>query len=433
MLNKTSSRLTAIYSLLKAKSPSELAIYQEKQLQKIVRHAYENVPYYQKLFQQHNITPQKIKTLSDLPLIPITDRPTIQACKAEEIIANGLHSKNLLSITTGGSSGIPLTVYRSWVEERLLNQFRWRALHSYGLKARDKICYVRFAYNTPGENQSLQQVIKKIGYYQTSVIDCLQPISKIIDLLAKSKADVIVCFPVVMQRVAQMMLDEGKTIASPKFIAIGGEVLTQEMKATISQAFQAPVFNTYGSNEFNLIAWECPVSRDLHLCQDNVIVEILKNGQEIKSGESGEIVVTGLNSFSMPFIRYRLADLVTKGDPQCSCGQPFPTIKQVIGRMNDYLILPDGQETHPLILLPIIRSATWIKGYRLIQEKPDYLILNVIISKTPSNLELESLKEKICLALKAKLQIDINFVDELTLEKSGKFRIFQSRVKSAYK
>ena len=433
MWNQVRSRLAGLSALLKTKTPPEMVVYQTAQLQRIIQHAYHKVPYYRQLFDQHSIEPQRIKTIADLALIPITTRKTVQSQPVKQIIAQGLNPTHLLAVTTGGSSGIPLTIYRTWLEERLLNQFRWRTFSVYGWQASDKICEVRFLYNTQGENQQIQNFIQRLNYYQRVAINCFLPVDQIIAQLGQHRPDIIGGLPMVMERVAQAVLAQDCAITPPKFIVAGGEVMTQQMQQTISNAFKAPVFNIYGSNEFNMLAWQCPQSANFHVCEDNVIIEILKEGKPVAVGESGEMIVTGLNSFSMPFIRYHLGDLVTKGEACGSCGLPYATIRQVVGRMLDYLVLADGREVHPITLIPLIRDVTWIKGYRLIQETVDHLSFNVIPTHKPTIEQENTFKEQICTILQAPMRIDLYYVDELTLEKSGKFRIFQSRVRSVYR
>ncbi len=79
-----------------------------------------------------------------------------------------------------------------------------------------------------------------------------------------------------------------------------------------------------------------------------------KDGRPAAPGERGEVVLTALHSFAMPFIRFRLGDIVTKGDSHCACGQPFATIRSVQGRMFDYFPLPDGRLVHPYEIIAIL-------------------------------------------------------------------------------
>jgi len=117
-----------------------------------------------------------------------------------------------------------------------------------------------------------------------------------------------------------------------------------------------------------------------------VIVEVMRDGRPAAAGEEGEVVVTNLHAYAMPFIRYRLADAVTRGSDQCACGQPFSTIRAIQGRMNDYFSLPDGRRMHPYRILERLlpEDDIWIRQYQLLQDRPDRIVMQVVPSRPPT-------------------------------------------------
>jgi phenylacetate-CoA ligase len=120
------------------------------------------------------------------------------------------------------------------------------------------------------------------------------------------------------------------------------------MRELIEEAFGAPIYDTYASIEFNLLAWQCRQTGGLHTCDDGVVMEIMDGARAVREGEEGEVVGTDLHSYAMPMIRYRLGDIATKGRSPCPCGQPFSTIRSIRGRTIDCFTLPDGRVMHPL-------------------------------------------------------------------------------------
>jgi phenylacetate-CoA ligase len=205
------------------------------------------------------------------------------------------------------------------------------------------------------------------------------------------------------------------------------------MRRQITKAFKAPVFEAYTSREFGVIAWECKETGELHTSDDSVIVEVLKDGRPGAKGERGEVVGTSLHSFAMPFIRYSLGDIVTKGSETCRCGQPFSAIRGIQGRMIDYFPLPGGRMIHPYeIVLALLQEAPWIRQYQLIQEREDRIALRVVPSITPTPQELARLKEAVSKLLGRDVEFRVVLVPEIQLEPNGKFRVSRSFVKSAY-
>jgi phenylacetate-CoA ligase len=202
------------------------------------------------------------------------------------------------------------------------------------------------------------------------------------------------------------------------------------MRAQIQEGFGAPVYEIYGSVEFNLLGWQCPISQAFHVCDDGLILEVLRDGTPVAEGERGEVVGTDLHSFAMPLIRYRLGDVVTKGSQTCSCGQPFSTIRSIQGRMIDYFVLPGNKVVHPYELGVI--KAPWIREFQVTQERLDSIVMRVIPLRKPSARELTELIEPIVKLVGPDVQFRVNLVSEIPMDANGKFRVYRSLVQSAY-
>jgi phenylacetate-CoA ligase len=266
------------------------------------------------------------------------------------------------------------------------------------------------------------------------LIDCRLLPEEIVRKLWHSHPDVVSGLPGVLWRCAEILANDHRVAIRPRFVAVGGEVLTPLMRHQISEAFSSPVFESYGSHEFNLIAWECMETGELHTCDDSVIVEILTDGRPATVGERGEMVGTALHSFAMPFIRYRLGDIVTKGSDMCSCGEPFSTIGKIQGRMIDYFPLPGGRLIHPYdIVVKIVREASpWIRQYQLTQEREDRIVLQVVPSSNTPPQRIAQFTQSVTALLGRDVAFQVMLVPEIRLEPSGKFRVSRSLVKSAY-
>ena len=408
--------------------------FQNRRLRQLVTHAYNHVPYYHKLFDRHRIKPQDIQTVADLHAIPITSKNDLQPLPVEEVVARGLDPKRLIVHTTSGSSGEPFSIRRTWLEERLLNTFRRRALDYFGLRITDKEAMIGLSgAGPPRGNQFVQRMAQAAGLYRRTEINCLLPPEEIVRRLRHYRPDVVTGLAGVLSRIAQSIADDDRRVIKPRFVGAGGEVMTPSMRQRISKGFAAPVFETYGSHEFNLIAWECMETGDYHTCDYGVIVEVLKDDRTAGTGERGEIIATNLHSFVMPFIRYRLGDIVTKGSETCDCGLPFSTIRAIQGRMSDYFPLPNGRLFHPLDILPVLYDkARWIRQYQVVQERMDRIVLRAVPSVAPSEQELALLQGAVADLFGPGIEFQVNLVPDIQIEPSGKFRVFRSLVQSAY-
>ncbi|MGH7799094.1 MAG: phenylacetate--CoA ligase family protein [Thermodesulfobacteriota bacterium] len=402
-------------------------------MRRLITHAYENVPYYRKLFDRDGLKPKDIQSVDDLSLIPITSKKQLQSLPVEEIVARGVNPKNLIARKTSGSSGEPFTIRRTWLEERLLSLFRLRATHYLGQRPTDREASVGLVWPThPRDKQLPTKILQALGLYRMVRINRLLPPENIVRTLRNSRPDFLTGSPGVLSRLAQIISDEDRLVIHPRFVRVSGEVVTPLMRRQITEAFKAPVFEVYTNREFGVIAWECKETGELHTSDDSIIVDVLNNGRPAATGERGEVVGTNLHSFAMPFIRFRLGDLVTKGLETCRCGQPFSTIRAVQGRMLDYFPLPGGRMIHPYQISLLFLDSPWVRQYQLTQEREDRVILHIVPHNTPTSQELVQLEEPVATVLGQSVEFRVILVPEIQLEPNGKFRVSRSLVKSNY-
>ncbi len=434
-MNDLLSRFSVFYPLLLLPKlgRDKIVCFQNRQLRRVINHAYENVPYYRRLFDQNRIKPKDIQSVADLSIIPVTSKKDLQSLPPEDVVAQGLNPKNLIAHRTSGSSGEPFTIRHSWLERRILFLFRLRAMSYHGQRSTDRVASIGLVRPLdPNDNRIITQILQAIHLYRRVRINRLLPPEKILSALRHYRPDILTGSPGVLSRVAQTLDDEDRRLVRPRSVRVNGEVLTPPMRRQITEAFKVPVFDTYGSHEFSLIAWECIKTGDLHTCDDSVIVEIVKDGRPAAIGERGEVVGTNLHSFAMPFIRYRLGDIVTKGFETCRCGQPFSTIRAIQGRMLDYFQLPGGRMIHPYEISLLFYDAPWIRQYQLTQESEDRVVLRIVPHRTPTIQEIAQLEESVISVLGQGVEFRILLVPEIRIEPSGKFRVSRSLVRSAY-
>jgi phenylacetate-CoA ligase len=387
------------------------------------------------LFDQNGIKPSDIQSVADLSLIPITSKKDLQLLPPENVVARGVNPENLITHRTSGSSGEPLIIRRTWFEERLFGLLRLRMLRNYGLRFKDRQASVGLVREERYFHDRLSlKIPQAFGFLRKVRVNCLLPPNEIVRVLRNLHPDILSGFSGVLSHISQTINDEDLLSIHPKFVVVGAEVLTPLMRSQIAQAFRAPVFDYYASHEFGLIGWECKKTGEIHTCDDSIVLEILNNERAADPGDRGEVVGTSLHSFAMPFIRYRLGDIVTKGNETCPCGQPFSTIRAIQGRMLDYFPLPDGRAMHPYELIRIIVSDKypWISQYQLTQEQKDRFILRVVPSINPTQQQLLQLEEAVNSLLGHGMEFQSILVPEIQLEPNGKFRVSRSLVKSAY-
>ena len=405
---------------------------QSRKLRCLLDHAYRNVPYYRSLFDRHGVAPHRIQSAADLPMVPITTKSDLRQAPLEETLARGISPGRLLATTTSGYSGEPFTVRCTWFEKRLENLLWVRALRHIGVRMKDRcgsIMYVR--PSDQRERTSPERLVKALGFYRSVTFDCCQPSENILRALRRYRPDFVVGYPGVLALVGENMTSQDRRAIRPHGLAAVGEVLTEAARERISTAFGAPVYNLYGSHELGTVAWECEETRELHVCDDHVLLEVLNDGRPAAPGQSGQLVATNLDAFAMPFVRYRLGDVVTKGSEVCPCGQPFSTLRRVEGRRIDYFPLPDGRLLHPFqIVGTALATAEWILRYQLIQERRDRILLRVVPSRRPAGEEIRRLEDAVRSFLGPRVGFSVIPVPRIDTGPGGKLRALCSLVDS---
>jgi aspartate 1-decarboxylase len=123
---------------------------------------------------------------------------------------------------------------------------------------------------------------------------------------------------------------EGIVGIEPTAVVTRGEILSLEQRERIERFFGCPVFDRYSCVEFDTVAHECREHNGLHLFSDLVYAEVLSAENEpVKPGEAGELVITDLKNYYMPFIRYRTGDLAVRSERRCPCGRGLPLLERV--------------------------------------------------------------------------------------------------------
>jgi len=227
---------------------------------------------------------------------------------------------------------------------------------------------------------------------------------------------------------ALIILDENISIPKPRLVFTDSEILTINMRKNIEEAFSAKVTDIYGTYETDNIAYECHYHNGYHIAMDCVIMEFICEGRKADPFEEGEIVVTVLNNFAMPFIRYNLHDIGAYNPGICPCGRKFPLLTNIRGRSDDYMITADGKKLSFATLGAYWHSLTkFVYEFQLIQE--DINVFTVFI--VPNNSFNDDCRKIIVSEINKCFpgaNIDIKLVPSIQREGSGKFKAFKSKV-----
>ena len=397
----------------------EINRIQEKKLKKIINHAYLNVPFYRDLFDSLYLKPSDIKTLSDLNKIPITTKEKIRDNYPDKIVSRDINLEACRVVSTTGSTGMPLKICLSDKEWSYLGALFKYFYSEAGANWNDQIFMIRHFPTSLKKDLRDKLKLKFFGIKSISVFD---PIEKIIDTLTKINPAYIITFPSMLTLIAEEIKAKNISGIKPKKIFAMSETLTDSLRKRLSKVFDADIIGHYGSEEFGTLAFECREHAGYHIVADHAVIEIINDSQNIDSSEMGEVIVTGLNNYTMPLIRYKLGDIAMLSTEKCLCGRRLPLIKQIVGREDDFIILPSGKKISPR-MINAIENIPGVMSYRTIQETRGRILVKLVKGKDFCQNTVNEVQKQIKLGcLGEEMTVEVEIVKEIQRASRGKIR-----------
>ena len=398
----------------------QLEQYQLQQLSKLLNHAYENVPYYTKVFDKLGLKPKDIQSIQDLQKLPILTREIVQKNINDLKATNYPESKFELS-RTGGSTGLPLQFYR----EKGVWTARQKAYSKILMEWADRSFFDRGVFITgekiPFKYQLFGRTLVLSSFFMN---DKYMPI--FIQKIRKLKPKYFLTFPSAITNLANYMKNNSiEAFPSLEIIICYAETLYEWQQDLLEEVFQSRVFNQYGLRESAVTGGTCGHSNYFHMFPQYGIVELIgKDGRQItKEGEIGEIIGTGFHTYIFPFIRYKTDDLGVYTSKKCECGRNYPLLERIEGRSQEFLV----SKTNRLASLTgffglIVKSSLNVKESQLYQDTPGEIVISIVKGENYSESDTKHILENFQKRLGDEFSVSIRFVDHIPRTKRGKFQ-----------
>ncbi|GAK56884.1 CapK related-protein [Candidatus Vecturithrix granuli] len=402
---------------------SQIQDIQQKKLHKLLHHAYTNVPYYRQLFDSVGVKPGDIQTVSDLSVLPITTKSTLRELPLNQITAQNIDLKTCIKDRTSGSTGMPLNFFFTRDDMDIRSPVEIRMLASVGYKATDSTLAI-----IDDRHLGTTYWFQRLGILRREYISILSPVEEHIKRIQTMKPDIIWTLTSNIVLIASRMQADNIRVTRPKAIYTIGEFLDPNRRRLIASVFGVAPLDQYSSTECGGIAWECSARMGYHINIDTVVVECINNGKHVQSGESGELIVTNLHSYAMPFIRYSVGDRGILSDKMCSCGRNLPLMMAIEGRSVDFIVLENGKRISPYLLTCAIEDIPGIVRYQIIQEAAKQITVNFIKGDGFSPETLRKIQTQCQGVVGKDVEIKPVVVESLVHDKSGKFRVVISKL-----
>jgi len=414
-------------------SRAKLLKYQEKKLRKVLKHAYDFVPFYHKIFREAQIRPEDAKSVSDLSKLPIVRKNEIRE-NTDSVISEKFRTRNLRTLLTSGSTGKPLRVLITRDEDNFRKAKHLRANISCGHNPWDSWVTI----TSPSHFSEATRFQQILGFYAPKFVSVFDDLPRQMSMIDKMRPDILDGYSSSLYLLAKGVKRSGLKTIRPKSVFGGAELIDGSSRRFIETVFEAPFYDQYATIEFERMAWQCPAKSCYHIDADALIIQFVdKDGEEVSEGESGEMVCTSLFNYAMPFIRYAIGDVGIPTDEKCACGRKLPLMKIIEGRNDSLLFLPNGRTLSPrtfTIAINKFQLSKYIEQFRVIQKKIDYFEIQIKIQN--ENVNRASVERELVEHLRKMLHIemeeitfDIRFVEEIPLDKSGKLMIVSSELR----
>lgn len=411
-----------------------LAEFQFAELRRLLDHAYANCPWYASQWQKNRLTPDKIHSIDDFSRFPSISKDDIRQHR-HDMRATG-NVSSIYEHRTGGSTGVPLRFFINrasyeWRQAVSQRGYSWagcldgeRQFYLWGQPIGTPPLIQRL--KTKLHNTFLRRhLVSCFCLNEALLADCARQINTF-------RPITIIGYTNALHTLARYILDRRLSLHRPGAIITAAEGVNSLQRAAMEQAFGAPVFASYGSREFMLIAMECEHHHGLHISADNLLVEVVRpDGSPCAEGETGEILVTDLHNYGMPFIRYKIGDLGVPTARACPCGRGLPLLERVEGRILDIIRAADGRAVPGEFFPHLIKEFPSVRQFQVIQKQLDRLHLKLVLEPGQHDDQLRRLQQEVQHVLGHSVRLDIEAVPEIPQTASGKFRVTVSELPPA--
>jgi len=425
----------ALPELLEAQwlSRDELAAHQMAALATLLKHAWDNCPFYRRRMEAAGLEGGRCDSLEDLTRLPILTKREIQEHR-DEMVARNLDESELYADHTGGSTGDPLHFFR----DRGINTSRFRCREHRGnmMAGWDFGKRAVRLWGAGLDFKPSRSVKGRLRSWAVNefILDCTRldeaQIAEQIAFMKAFRPQFVVAYTTIAYMFASQLSAQGGATWQSEGVIVTAETLTPPQREVIEQGFGCKAFNRYGSREVSSTATECGEHRGLHIAADQLILEVVdEQNRPVPPGTPGRIIITDLFNYGMPFLRYDIQDVGVLSDEICPCGRGLPLLTEVLGRESDIIKLPSGRRLACLaIMCGFAQRLKGIRNLQLVRRGPTDFALRIMKGPAYKDEELDYLESRWDELLGGEAHIDYEFVDDIQRNASGKYQFLVSEL-----
>ena len=413
-------------------TPQRLREAQLRQLHVLLRHTHSQSQFYRERMLACEFNPSADFGWDEFARLPRLTREELQRhgvtlnCQA---LPPG-HGE-ISSTTSSGSTGRPVTVLST---ELMGNMFGAMTLRDHLWHRRDlslKLASMR--------NRVVEQEFASWGLPASALTVTGPGVTfaihdstvRQVQWLLKQQPGYLLTYPTNLDAILHYCREREIRIPGLREARTFAESLPANLRALCREIWGVPLTDMYSAHEVGYIALQCPAGPHYHVQAENVLVEVLDSeGGACPPGQQGQVVLTSLNNFATPLIRYEIGDIAIPG-AACTCGRGLPVIERVIGRVRNMLTLPDGERRFPSFDSRFYAGLEPVRQFQIVQKTRRLLELRVVVERPPSADEELAIKRRLLDRLQHEFEIHLVLVDSIPRGPGGKYEDFSSEIGAA--
>ena len=385
---------------------------QEKKIQYLIERAKTTVPFYKDYKDWDNDGKGSLR--DKLATYPILTKDDIRASPSR------MHSiktpRSFIKTTTGGTTGSPIEIWRERGVITMMEVSFWRGKSWVGIRPSTRGVNIQSFGRGSWYGRIRMRLTNK--WLMDVFAQTKSDKAKNTRTLLKLKPNYIEGFVSDTLVLGEACLNAGVKIDR---VLTTGEMLYDHNRSEIERLFSAKVAEYYGSNEVGSIAFECEMGQK-HITDEHVILEVVDEEGVTQWGKPGRILLTDLDNYLTPLIRYEVGDIGVINRSTCLCGRKLTVLSEIQGRTQDFIRNESGQKLSALFFAGRFKNLNFINSIQIIQRSYSKIDILYEAKSEKVNDELNEISSEILARLGPQMIISFQQVERLIYSGRGKRR-----------